>query len=70
MAVNKQRKFDHSKSNMSDENAEDDELYEVTMASAVVEVTARDHVPRRRNVRNGSRNFHLGTPVKGQANFG
>jgi len=35
---------------MSDENAEDDELYEVTIAAAVVAVTARDHVPRRRNV--------------------
>jgi len=41
----------HSKSNMSDDNAEDDELYEVTIAAAVViAVTARDHVPRRRNV--------------------
>jgi len=36
---------------MSDDNAEDDELYEVTIAAAVViAVTARDHVPRRRNV--------------------
>jgi len=35
---------------MSEENAEDDELYEVTIAAAVVTVTAGDHVPRRRNV--------------------
>jgi len=36
---------------MSDENAEDDELYEVLIAAAVViAVTAWDHVPRRRNV--------------------
>jgi len=30
---------------MSDENAEDDELYEVRMVAAVVAVTVRDHVP-------------------------
>jgi len=36
---------------MSDENAEDDELYEITIAAAaIVAVTARGHVPRRRNV--------------------
>ena len=50
-SVKMNRKLDRSKSNMSDENADDDELYEVTRASAVViAVTARDHVPRRRNV--------------------
>jgi len=42
--------LDHSKSNMSDENAEDDELYELTIAAAVVAVTARDHASRLRNV--------------------
>ena len=48
---NKQQKLDHWKSNMSDENAEDDELYEVTIAAAVViAVTARDHATRRRSV--------------------
>jgi len=35
---------------MSDENAENDELYEVTIAAAIDAVTARDHVPRQRNV--------------------
>jgi len=35
---------------MSDENAEDDELYEVRMVAAVVAVTVRDHVPGWRNV--------------------
>jgi len=31
---------------MSYENAEDDELYRVTIAAAVAAVTVRDHVPR------------------------
>jgi len=47
---NKQQKFNHSKSNMSREKEEDDELDKVTIAAAVVAVTARDHAPRRRNV--------------------
>ena len=35
---------------MSDKNAEDDELQEVTIAAAVVAVIARDHASWRRNV--------------------
>jgi len=35
---------------MSDENSEDDKLSQVTIAAAVVAVTARDHAPSRRNV--------------------
>jgi len=31
---------------MSDENSEDEELYKVMMAAAVVAVTARDHARR------------------------
>jgi len=46
---NKQQKFNHLKSNMSYENAEDDELYRVTIAAAVAAVTVRDHVPRWHN---------------------
>jgi len=48
IAIN--NKFNHSKSNMLDENAEDDKLYEVTIAAAVVAVTAKDHASRQCNV--------------------
>ena len=44
---NEQQKLDHTKSNMTEENAVDDEQ---TVRSDVVAVSAVDHAPRQRNV--------------------